>query len=108
MGRRRDKVHMGNRTGVDTGRNQAGDVGNVGHRVSAYGTRDSTYSFKVDDSRIGAGAADDQPRLGLFGQLFELFVIDLLGVLSHTVRLDVVQPSREIQRVSVGQVPAMG
>ena len=88
--------------------NQSCKVGNVRHGIGADGARDLADSFEVDDSRISARSTDDQSRFGLARQLFELIVVDSLGVFFHTVRLDVVYPAREIQRVPMCQMSAVG
>ena len=86
---------------------EAGDVRHVGHHRRADALRDFADAREIDDARIGARADHDHLRLVLVGQPRKLVVIDALVVFAHAVRNDRVELAREIQRMAVGEMPAV-
>ena len=62
---------------------------------------------EIDDSRIGAAAADDELWPLAFGHALQFVVINGLGFLGHAVGNDLVRLAGEIQRVAVGEVSAV-
>ena len=67
----------------------------------------SRHAREIDDARIGAGAGDDHLGLVLARQPLDLVVIDGFGFLAHAVGDELVRLAGKIQRVPVGQMPAV-
>ena len=93
---------------MDAGGDQARDVGHVGHHQRADLVGHGADAGEVDDARVGAGPDDDELRLVRAGLRRQLVVVEPLVVLAHAVRHDVEVLAREVQRVAVGQVAAVG
>ena len=81
-----DDVGVRHGRGMHAASNQSGEVRHVDQIERADFVGDLAHAGKIDDARIGAAAADDQLRLFLFRQLFELVVVDGLGFFGHAVR----------------------
>jgi hypothetical protein len=83
-------------------------VGHVGHHQRADFLGHGADPGKVDDARIGAGADDDElrPVGACLGR--QLVVVEPLVVFAHAVRHDVEVLAREVQRVAVREVAAVG
>src|SRR5439155_1349500 len=62
---RGDKISVSNGTGMQTGRDEAGDVGDVGHEISADLPSNLAHPLKIDDARISARSDGDHARLVL-------------------------------------------
>ena len=80
----------------------------VGHDESARGVGRRPHRREVDRARVGRGADHDDLRLRLHGQPHELLVVDALVVLADAVGHDVEVLAGEVERVAVGEVPAVG
>ena len=107
VGGRRHDIAEGHGIGVQPGRDEARDMGDVGQQQGADLVGDPAESGEVDDARIGAVAADDQPGSVLESQSADLVVVDRLGVAAHVVRHGIVDHAREVQRQAVRQVAAV-
>ena len=59
-------------------------------------------------ARVGAGADDDQLRRVLVRQALELVVVESLVVFAHAVGHDLVELAREVERMAVREVAAVG
>ena len=62
---------------------------------------------EVDESRIGAAAADDELWPLALGDSLQIVVIDGLGFLGHAVGNDLVGLAGKVQRMAVREVSAM-
>ena len=102
MGGGRDIIRMGDRIGMLAGSHQTCNVRHVDHQASTDLTSNGTKPFEIDNARVGAGTGDDELGLVLFGELFQLRVVDLLAVTVDAVCDDVVETPREIHRGAVG------
>ena len=94
--------------GMQTGCHQPGDVGHIDEEDCAHGVGDLAKAREVDDARIGAGARDNHLGLVFLRQPLHFVVIDALVFLAYVVGHHLVRLAREVQRVAVGQVPAVG
>ena len=92
---------------MEAGGDEAGDVRDVDHEVSADFVGDFREAREVDDARIGGGAGDDQLRLALFSLLLECVVVDALRLLVDTVRHDLEVLAAHVDRAAVRQVTAV-
>ena len=88
-------------------RNQSGEMRHVDQVERADFVRDLPHAGKIDDSRIGAAAADDQLRPLLLGQLFQIVVVDGFGFLGHAIRNDAVSLAGKIQMMAVSKMSAV-
>src|SRR5207253_1207901 len=102
-----DKVSMSNGTGMQTGRDEAGDVGDVGHEISADLPSNLAHPLKIDDARISARSDGDHARLVLARHLRQLVVIDSFIVFAHAVMNDFEKSARKVGFVAMRQVTAM-
>ena len=98
---------MRHRAGVHARSHQSGDVRHIhkedrSNRLCYLGD-----ALKFDDARVGARSCDDHLWLVLLRQLFDLVVINAFGVLAHVVFHEFVHAPGEVQRVAVGQMPAV-
>src|SRR3546814_9332553 len=73
------------RARVHTGGHQAGEVRPVDHEVGADLVGDLAEAREVDEERIGRAAGDDELRLVLERQLFDLVEVDAPVVPAHAV-----------------------
>ena len=99
-----DKVHMGERVGVQASGYHPCNVSNVCHRQRSNRAGNLMDALEIDDSGIGAGAAHDETRFVFPGQPRHLIVIDPLVALPDPVGNDPVHLSREIERMAVRQM----
>lgn len=76
-------VGIGHRGGMETGRYETGDVGDVNHEVGPGLFGDLPKAREIDDPRISGGAGDNQLRLALQGGLFQSVVVDELASFGH-------------------------
>ena len=105
---RRDDVGVRERRRVDAGSDEAGDVRHVDEEEGADRMGDVGHPLEVPEPRIGRGATDDELRAHLAGLRLHRVVVDPLGVLTHAVRVDLVQPPAEVELHPVGEVAAVG
>jgi hypothetical protein len=106
--RRRDEVCVRHRAWMFAARNQTGDVRHVDEEQRADRVSDLPHTLKINEARIGRRAGSDQLRLHFFCELGERIVIDLLGLLAHAVLRDLIKFSREIGRMAMSQMAAVG
>ena len=99
-------VRMWNRVRVNASGNQTGNVRHVDEQVRADAVSDFTHFCPVNDAGVSREATDDHLRLVLFGLLRHVFVVNFTGLI-NTVRDDVVQFAREVNRRAVSQVAAL-
>ena len=102
-----DHVCERHRVGVQTGRNQAGDVGHVDEQQRPDLVSDGAETREVQHARIGRETGDDHLRLMLDGQAFDFVVIDQ-AVFVDAVLHGVVKLARGRHLGAVSQVAAMG
>ena len=88
-------------------RNQSGEVRHVHQVERADFVGNLPHAREINDSRIGAAAADDHLGALFFGKLFQVVVIDGLGFLGHAVGNDAISLAGEIQVMPVSEVSAM-
>ena len=93
---------------MDAGGDQARDVRHVGHHQRADLVGHGADAREVDDARVGAGADDDELWFVRAGLRRQLVVVEPLVVFAHAVRHDVEVLAREVQRVAVREVTAVG
>src|SRR3954451_23569098 len=105
--RRRHEVGVRHRRRMQPGRNESGDVRDVGHHQRAALVANLADPFEVDDARIRRRAADHEPRLVLLGQPLHLVVVDQLIVLFDVIRDHVEVASRVRQRMTVREMAAV-
>ncbi len=108
MRRGGDDVAVGQRIGMQSGGDESGDMGNVGHQVSAHGIGDCPKFVEVDRAGIGGVAADDDFWLVLLRQFHNGVVVEFLGFLVDAVLDDLEPFTRHVHRGTVGQVTAVG
>ncbi len=92
---------------MHSGRDEAGKVRHVDDEERADFVGNLAHAGKVEGAGIGAAAANDHLGLFALGNLFELVVVDDLGILADAVAGDAVQLAGKIQLVAVGEVAAM-
>ncbi len=89
------------------GSNQSRDMGHVRYHGRTNLLGDLTNSLEVDDPRIRTRADHNHLGLVFVRQVGKLVVIDPLIVLSYAIRYDLVELTREIERVAMCQMSAM-
>src|SRR3990172_10521478 len=82
-------------------------VRDINHYVRAYFIRNGSERVEVNLSRIRARANDNQFGPVLFREVANLVHIYAVVVTPYTVKNDIIKLPREINRASVGQVPAV-
>src|SRR5271157_5599169 len=65
------------------------------------------HSDEIDESRIGAAAANDELRPLALGNTFQIVIVDGLGFLGYAVGNDLVGLAGKVQRMAVTEVAAM-
>ena len=79
-----------------TGRYHAGDMGDIGHMVSANLISDLLDLFEINDPGIGAGAGNDDLGFMLPRQLPHLVVIDQFLIFGNAVGYDLIEFAAEV------------
>ena len=87
---------------------QSREVRHIHKKERANFICDLTHAGEINNPRISAAAANNQPRTLRHGDFFQVIIVDRLGLLRHAVGNDLVGLAREIQRVPMRQVAAMG
>ena len=87
---------------------QSRDVGHVHHQQCAAGVGDFPQEIEADFPAVGGRASHDELGANLQRQRLHLVIVDIAGFLVHAVGDEVVQLAGEIDRGSVGQMPAVG
>ncbi len=102
--------HMGMREGrrMQTGGDDARDMGHVDHEPGTDGVRDLAEAGKVDDARVGRGAGDDELGAMLLGEPRDLLVVDASILAPDTVMNRPEPFARERRPGAMGEVPAGG
>src|SRR5690606_12035407 len=108
VGSGRHVLGVGDGARVQPGGYKTRNVGHVHKEDSPHGVANGPQPGKVDDARVSAGAGHDHLGLDLASLLFQLVVVDLLGFRVDAVAHKVVEAARQINRVAVGQVAAVG
>lgn len=93
---------------MDSGGDEAGDVGDIEHDEGADFVGDLAEFRRVDDAGIGAGAADDHLGMVLAGKFAYLVEVDGLGFAADAVGDDIVEFAGEVDGGAVGEVSAVG
>ena len=93
---------------MNLGGHQPGKVGHVGDHRRLDRAGDRAETFEVEHARVGAGADHDHLRLVFVSEPLELLVVDPLIVFANAVGNDVIELAREVQRMPVRQVAAVG
>ena len=103
-----DNLRVRNRRWMHASGNETGEVRHINDENGAAFIGDGAHTRKVECPRIGAAATNND--LGLFAKsgLFELVVVDGLGILADAVGDDLVKLAGEVQLVAVGEVSAVG
>jgi glycine hydroxymethyltransferase len=101
-------VAVGHRRRMESGNNEAGDVGDVGHdqRVGLVG--DSPQTFEVNHPRVCRSPTDDELGTMLQRKLAQALVVDGFGLLVHAIREDLELLARVVEGVAVGEMASMG
>ena len=100
-------VGIGHGRGVFASGHQARKVRHVDHQLGADFIGDLAQAGKIQLTRIGAVPRDDQLGIAFLGRLFDLIVIDHLGVRVHAIGNKVEESAREVDLQAVGQVAAV-
>ena len=107
MCRGRHDVCMADRSCVNAGRHQAGDVGDVGEEYGVHLVRNLPETSKIDTAGVRRRSALDHLRPMFDGEATHFVVIDALVFPAYPVGDDVVELSRKVHRAAVGQVTAV-
>ncbi len=92
---------------MQAGRHQARNVRHIDHQHCANRIRNCAESRKIQRAGVSAAAGHDHPRLVFVREPRHLIEVDLLGILVHLIRRDVVCLAGKIQLVAVRQMSAM-
>jgi len=95
VGRAGDEVGDADRRGVDAGRDEPGDVGDVREVVGVDRVGRRLDPLPLDGPRVRGVARDDDVGVELLGDLAEPLVVDVPRLGVDLVLLDVVQLPRE-------------
>ena len=88
-------------------RDQAGNVRHIEDVECAHLVGNLAHAREIPQARVSAGAADDDLRLFLLGNLFHLVVIDGLGVAAHVIKRGAIELAAEAQSMTVREVTAV-
>ena len=105
--RRRDVVGERHRRGMQSRRDEAGDVRHVDHEERADLLGDLGERRVIHRARIGARTGDQEFRLVLAREREDFVVIDQLGVFAHAVGDRIVELAAETDLRAVRQVAAV-
>ena len=94
--------------GVQSGGDQAGEVGHVDHQVGTHLVGDATELGEVELPRIGRPSGQDQLGPALPGQSLDLVPCRPGGRLGDVVRGNVVELAGEVELHPVGEMAAVG
>src|SRR3546814_10274264 len=84
---------------VRSARDQASEVGHVDHEICAHFIGNGTEARKVNVTRIGRTAGDDDGGAALLRQLLHGVVINEVRVLTYAI-LDGIEPDRKSTRLN--------
>ena len=87
---------------------EACEVSHIHHEEGSHFVGNGCHSFKVDDSGVSAGAADNEFRTDFFGCLFHSFVVQKFIFFTDTVGNDIEVVAGNIDRAAVGEMAAVG
>ena len=90
-----------------SGSDQTGDVSHIDKEQSSNLVSDLTETGKVDDARIGTCTGKDHTRLVFDCEFFDLIIVDTFGFAADSVGDHIVKFAGKVQRMTVGQVPAV-
>ena len=99
-------MRMRQRTRIDTGRDQAGDMRHVDEQIGADLVGDRAHARPVDDLRIRRESANDHLRLVLEREALDFVVVDQ-AMFVHAVLHGVEDLAAEVHLRAVGQMPAV-
>ncbi len=108
MRRPGDEVGDADRRLVDAGSNETSDVSDVREVVGVYRLGDVLDAFPFDDARVRRVPRNDDIGIEFLGLFGECIVVDVPRVGVHVVLFDLVRLPREVRRVAVRQVAAVG
>jgi hypothetical protein len=100
-------IDIGHRVGMHAPGDQARDMGGIEHEHRADLVGDLSERLRVDDTRVGGRAGDDQFRPVFVCLGPHLFHVDALVAGSHAVTHEVVLQTREVDRRTVGEMTAV-
>jgi hypothetical protein len=100
------KIRVFNRAGMQPGRDQSRDVGDVRQQISPDFARNLAHALEINDARIGAGADGDHAR-AVFPPSFAIGRNQSFRVLAHAVMDDLKKFAGKIGLVAVGQMAAV-
>ena len=105
--RRGDEVRVRHRARVQPGRDEAGEMGHVGHQHRPHLVGDLAEPVGLDRPRIGRAAADDQLRPHLLRLREHLVVVDGHRLARDAVVVELVELPGEVDLQAVRQVAAV-
>ncbi len=97
---------VGEGRGVNSGGDETGDVGDVGHEIGADGVGNLAEAFEIYDAGICGITADNEFGFALFGDFFYGIVVKGFGFRVEVVIDDVVEGSGEVGLEAVAEVTA--
>ena len=106
--RRCDEIAVGNGGRMQTCRDEARNVGDVGQQECSDRLGNGGDPRKIDDPGVGGSSTDDQSRSVLVGKSLHLLVVEGLILPTDSVRNDLVTLAGEVERVPVGKMSAVG
>src|SRR5438552_398160 len=107
MGRRSNDVGVWYWRRMNASGNEPGEVRHVDQVERANFVSNLSHAHEINDSRIGAAAANDQLRAFPLGQLFQVVVVNRFRLFGYSVRNNVISLAGKIQVMSVSEVPAV-
>src|SRR5437763_11239632 len=87
---------------------ESGEVRHVYQVERANFVCDLPHTRKINDAGIGTAATDDQFRVFFLRKLFQIVVVDGLGLFRDAIGNDLVSLAGKIQMMTVGEMSAMG
>ncbi len=85
------KISDPNRSRMDTGRHQTGNVSNVHEKIGTHQVRDFPHLLEINHPRIGRGSGGDHPGTMRFRHGREKIIINSLRLPVYTVMGDLVK-----------------
>jgi hypothetical protein len=101
------KSACGTGVGMHAGRDQTGDMRDVGKEVRADAPGDLTHAREVDHAGVRARPDGDHLRLLARGDGGEFVVVEQAVVLAHAILRKTVELAGKIRRIAVGEVAAV-
>ena len=102
--RRRDDMGVRERRRMRPARDQAGEMGDIGHEIGADRVADGAEALEIPMPRIGRAARDDELGLVLARQRLDLVHVDAMGRPVDPVGHGLEPPAGHVDRRPMGQV----